>query len=163
MEAYRALLNWLSSNQKKTNRSTIKKGKLISKIIGQKDSTIFQQKKFPLLRTTKKGYTHPTFLERRLDALLVHTHLVKTVFQARQFILHGKALVDGKREVRTNFIVPNFVPVTLSLSYRLKRKKELLRIIRKGGYTTYINTTAFYVRLYTNANLVLASSQCEIW
>ncbi|MFD0851706.1 30S ribosomal protein S4, partial [Actinomadura adrarensis] len=36
-------------------------------------------------------------LERRLDALVLHSGLARTIYQARQFVVHRHVLVNGRR------------------------------------------------------------------
>jgi ribosomal protein S4 len=69
-----------------------------------------------------------SFFEHRLDVICIRSLLVKSIFQARQLIQHGKVLVGGKKVTFTNYLVGNCVPVTLLYSYRKSRKIELTEL-----------------------------------
>ena len=45
----------------------------------------------------KTGETMVSLLERRLDAVVTRAGLARTVYQARQLVVHGHFLVDGKK------------------------------------------------------------------
>jgi ribosomal protein S4 len=45
---------------------------------------------------TSKYQNTTAILESRLDSLLVRSHFVRSVFQAREFIKHGRAIVAGR-------------------------------------------------------------------
>ncbi|WP_249997876.1 30S ribosomal protein S4 [Actinoplanes sp. M2I2] len=45
----------------------------------------------------KTGETMVTLLERRLDATVVRAGLARTIYQARQLVVHGHFTVDGKK------------------------------------------------------------------
>jgi small subunit ribosomal protein S4 len=45
----------------------------------------------------KTGETMVSLLERRLDAVVARSGMARTVYQARQLVVHGHFLVDGKK------------------------------------------------------------------
>jgi len=52
------------------------------------------------------GLTTENFLERRLQTILVRKGLCTTPRQARQIIVHGHVLINGKRIVYPSYLVP---------------------------------------------------------
>lgn len=48
-------------------------------------------------RSGRTGEELLVLLERRLDALVLHSGLARTIYQARQFVSHGHVEVDGRR------------------------------------------------------------------
>lgn len=58
-------------------------------------------KQFAAQHSKNKDVTHDLalfqFLERRLDALLLRSGFAKTIMQARQMIVHGHFLLNGKK------------------------------------------------------------------
>ena len=50
--------------------------------------------------------TTEKMLNRRLQTVVFRKGLTKTVKEARQFIVHGRVTIDGKRVVYPNYIVP---------------------------------------------------------
>lgn len=55
-----------------------------------------------------------TTLEKRLDNFIFRGHLANSIASARQMIVHGQVLVNGKRIDRANYQVKNGDVVTLS-------------------------------------------------
>jgi small subunit ribosomal protein S4 len=45
----------------------------------------------------KTGETMVSLLERRLDAVVARSGMARTIYQARQLVVHGHFLVDGKK------------------------------------------------------------------
>ncbi|MEU4236548.1 30S ribosomal protein S4 [Actinoplanes sp. NPDC026619] len=45
----------------------------------------------------KTGETMVTLLERRLDAIVVRSGMARTIYQARQLVVHGHFTVDGEK------------------------------------------------------------------
>ncbi|MEV6346728.1 30S ribosomal protein S4 [Actinoplanes sp. NPDC051851] len=51
----------------------------------------------------KTGETMVTLLERRLDATVFRAGLARTIYQARQLVVHGHFTVDGKKVDRPGY------------------------------------------------------------
>ncbi|MEV4348956.1 30S ribosomal protein S4 [Actinoplanes sp. NPDC049596] len=51
----------------------------------------------------KTGETMVSLLERRLDAVVTRAGLARTVYQARQLVVHGHFTVDGKKVDRPGY------------------------------------------------------------
>ncbi|NMO55849.1 30S ribosomal protein S4 [Actinoplanes sp. TBRC 11911] len=51
----------------------------------------------------KTGETMVSLLERRLDAVVVRAGLARTIYQARQLVVHGHFMVDGRKVDRPSF------------------------------------------------------------
>ena len=51
----------------------------------------------------KTGETMVSLLERRLDAVVARAGLARTVYQARQLVVHGHFTVDGRKVDRPGF------------------------------------------------------------
>jgi small subunit ribosomal protein S4 len=51
----------------------------------------------------KTGETLVSLLERRLDATVQRAGLARTIYQARQLVVHGHFLVDGKKVDRPSY------------------------------------------------------------
>jgi small subunit ribosomal protein S4 len=51
----------------------------------------------------KTGETMVSLLERRLDAVVHRAGLARTIYQARQLVVHGHFTVDGKKVDRPSF------------------------------------------------------------
>ncbi len=51
----------------------------------------------------KTGETMVSLLERRLDAVVARAGLARTVYQARQLVVHGHFMVDGKKVDRPGY------------------------------------------------------------
>jgi small subunit ribosomal protein S4 len=53
--------------------------------------------------TGKTGETMVSLLERRLDAVVHRAGLARTIYQARQLVVHGHFMVDGKKVDRPSY------------------------------------------------------------
>lgn len=84
-----------------------------------------------------KNATMASLMERRIDCVLIRSNFVKSIFEARQLITHGKVLVGRYKVTAFAQHLPNFVPLTLISSYRWKRKEELLELIKNDKLVLY--------------------------
>jgi len=95
-----------------------------------------------------KNATMGSLMERRIDCVLFRSNFCKSIFEARQLITHGKVLVGNHKVTAFAQHLPNFVPLTLVYSYRVKRKEELLELI-------YNNKIALYPPKYLFVDYIL--------
>lgn len=58
-------------------------------------------------------------LERRLQTVLVRRGLARTMYHARQLIVHGHVLVDGRRVTSPGFLVPRELEDRIALAPRI--------------------------------------------
>jgi len=108
-------------------------------------------------------------LERRVSALLARAHFANS-YQSRQWCQHGKIMLNGEIVERPDQIVRNYVPLTLMLMYKIRRKKQLTALVsrrkKKGiGFTTYppihymyVDYVLFNIWCYTNTDILYAST-----
>jgi small subunit ribosomal protein S4 len=79
----------------------------------------------------KTGEALITELERRLDALVLRSGLARTVYQARQMVVHGHIAVNGRKVDKPSFRVnPDDVVQVRERS----RAKHPFLVAREGGY-----------------------------
>ena len=70
-------------------------------------------------------------LERRLDALVLRSGIARTIYQARQMVVHGHIEVNGGRSTsRPSGSVPDDVVMVRERS----REKTLFQVAREGGF-----------------------------
>ncbi|HEX5568948.1 MAG TPA: 30S ribosomal protein S4 [Streptomyces sp.] len=70
-------------------------------------------------------------LERRLDALVLRSGIARTIYQARQMVVHGHIEVDGRKVDKPSFRVrPGEVVAVRERS----RGKHPFQVAREGGY-----------------------------
>ena len=70
-------------------------------------------------------------LERRLDALVLRSGIARTIYQARQMVVHGHIAVNGKKVDKPSFRVrPDDVVQVRERS----KEKTLFTIAREGGF-----------------------------
>ncbi|WP_241524809.1 30S ribosomal protein S4 [Streptomyces barkulensis] len=79
----------------------------------------------------KTGEALVVELERRLDALVLRSGIARTVYQARQMVVHGHIEVNGRKVDKPSFRVrPDDV---VSVRERSRTKHPFL-VAREGGY-----------------------------
>ncbi|MGR8011640.1 30S ribosomal protein S4 [Streptomyces hypolithicus] len=72
-------------------------------------------------------------LERRLDALILRSGIARTIYQARQMVVHGHIEVNGGKVDKPSFrIRPDDVVMVRERS----REKHPFQVAREGGYDT---------------------------
>ena len=70
-------------------------------------------------------------LERRLDALVLRSGIARTIYQARQMVVHGHIEVNGRKVNKPSFSVkPGFVVTVRDRS----KEKHPFQVAREGGY-----------------------------
>nr|WP_202434562.1 MULTISPECIES: 30S ribosomal protein S4 [unclassified Streptomyces] len=81
----------------------------------------------------KTGEALVVELERRLDALVLRSGIAKTIYQARQMVVHGHIEVNGGKVDKPSFRVrPDDVVQVRERS----RSKVPFQVAREGGYDT---------------------------
>lgn len=70
-------------------------------------------------------------LERRLDALVLRAGLARTIYQARQMVVHGHIEVNGRKVDKPSFRVSPDDVVTVR---ERSRGKHPFLVAREGGY-----------------------------
>ncbi|RBM23996.1 30S ribosomal protein S4 [Streptomyces sp. PT12] len=70
-------------------------------------------------------------LERRLDALVLRSGLARTIYQARQMVVHGHIAVNGRKVDKPSFRVRPQDVVTVR---ERSRAKHPFLVAREGGY-----------------------------
>lgn len=76
-----------------------------------------QFRKFFTIASNFKGVTGVELLkmlERRLDSVLFRLAFTRTRLQARQIVVHGQVLVDGRKVDRPSFLVKPGMTITLT-------------------------------------------------
>lgn len=124
--------------RRKQLRALNKKGRFFQNLVYRQDNLPVPKVKENVLYKFDSAHV-PALLERRVSTLLARAHFVSS-FQSRQWGQHGKILLNGKRVKRPDQIVKNYIPLTLNLTYRLKRKKEMTSWFEKGKackFTTF--------------------------
>jgi ribosomal protein S4 len=96
-------------------------------------------------KNKKKYHSTASLIEHRIDSVLVRSRLCSTLMQSRELVKHGKVLVNGQKITYCAYICPNFAAITLSLAYRIRRKKELNRLAKNNRFGFYIPTNFMYV------------------
>lgn len=80
---------------------------------------------------TKTGEALIVELERRLDALVLRSGLARTIYQARQMVVHGHIAVNGRKVDKPSYRVrPDDV---VGVRERSRAKHPFL-VAREGGY-----------------------------
>jgi small subunit ribosomal protein S4 len=72
-------------------------------------------------------------LERRLDALVLRAGLARTIYQARQMVVHGHIEVNGRKVDRPSFRVR---PGDVAAVRERSRAKHPFLVAREGGYAS---------------------------
>lgn len=79
----------------------------------------------------KTGEALISDLERRLDALVLRAGLARTIYQARQMVVHGHIEVNGQKVNKPSFSVkPGYVVTVRERS----KNKHPFQVAREGGY-----------------------------
>ncbi|QFG24369.1 30S ribosomal protein S4 [Actinomadura sp. WMMB 499] len=71
-------------------------------------------------------------LERRLDALVLRAGLARTIYQARQFVVHRHVLVNGRRVDRPSYRLKPGDVITIA---ERSRAMDAFQIAAAGGHT----------------------------
>lgn len=79
----------------------------------------------------KTGSNLVTLLERRLDAVVLRSGIARTIYQARQMVVHRHILVNGRRVDRPSYLVS--VGDVVSVVERSRTKTPFL-VAAEGGY-----------------------------
>jgi small subunit ribosomal protein S4 len=72
-------------------------------------------------------------LERRLDALVLRSGLARTIYQARQMVVHGHISVNDRKVDKPSFQVK---PGDVVMVRERSRSKHPFQVAREGGYDT---------------------------
>jgi small subunit ribosomal protein S4 len=91
-------------------------------------------------RPGKTGENLVALLERRLDALVLRAGFARTIYQARQLVVHGHFNVDGRRVDRPSYRVRPGETIEVRES---SRNKEPLVVAAAGGYAGEGPTPAY--------------------
>ena len=70
-------------------------------------------------------------LERRLDALVLRSGIARTIYQARQMVVHGHIEVNGQKVDKPSFRVK---PDDVVMVRERSRSKTLFEVSRAGGF-----------------------------
>ena len=70
-------------------------------------------------------------LERRLDALVLRSGIARTIYQARQMVVHGHIEVNGHKVDKPSFRVK---PDDVVMVRERSRQKPLFEVAREGGF-----------------------------
>ena len=70
-------------------------------------------------------------LERRLDALVLRSGIARTIYQARQMVVHGHIQVNGQKVDKPSFRVR---PDDVVMVRERSRSKTLFEVARAGGF-----------------------------
>jgi small subunit ribosomal protein S4 len=81
--------------------------------------------------TGKTGEALIVELERRLDALILRAGLARTIYQARQMVVHGHIEVNGRKVDKPSFRVS---PDDVVMVRERSRGKHPFLVAREGGY-----------------------------
>ena len=79
----------------------------------------------------KTGEALVVELERRLDALVLRSGIARTIYQARQMVVHGHIEVNGQKVDKPSFRVK---PDDVVMVRERSREKTLFSIAREGGF-----------------------------
>ncbi|RSN69958.1 30S ribosomal protein S4 [Actinomadura sp. WAC 06369] len=74
-------------------------------------------------------------LERRLDALVLRAGLARTIYQARQFVVHRHVLVNGRRVDRPSYRLKPGDVITIA---ERSRAMDAFRVAAAGGHTEHV-------------------------
>ncbi|KOG50374.1 MULTISPECIES: 30S ribosomal protein S4 [Streptomyces] len=72
-------------------------------------------------------------LERRLDALVLRSGIARTIYQARQMVVHGHISVNDRKVDKPSFRVR---PGDVVMVRERSREKHPFQVAREGGYDT---------------------------
>lgn len=72
-------------------------------------------------------------LERRLDALVLRSGIARTIYQARQMVVHGHISVNDRKVDKPSFRVR---PGDVVMVRERSRDKHPFQVAREGGYDT---------------------------
>ncbi len=115
---------------------------------------------------TKTGEALIVELERRLDALVLRSGLARTIYQARQMVVHGHIAVNDRKVDKPSFRVrPDDVVQVRERS----REKHPFLVAREGGYAPdgetprylAVNLSALTFRLDRHPNRTEVPVQCD--
>jgi small subunit ribosomal protein S4 len=81
----------------------------------------------------KTGEALVVELERRLDALVLRSGIARTIYQARQMVVHGHIEVNGGKVDKPSFRVR---PDDVVMVRERSRAKVPFQVAREGGYDT---------------------------
>ncbi|MFE0379290.1 30S ribosomal protein S4 [Streptomyces inhibens] len=70
-------------------------------------------------------------LERRLDALVLRSGIARTIYQARQMVVHGHIAVNDRKVDKPSFRVR---PGDVVMVRERSREKHPFQVAREGGY-----------------------------
>ena len=79
----------------------------------------------------KTGEALVVELERRLDALVLRSGIARTIYQARQMVVHGHIQVNGGKVDKPSFRVR---PDDVVMVRERSRTKPLFEVAREGGF-----------------------------
>lgn len=79
----------------------------------------------------KTGEALVVELERRLDALVLRSGIARTIYQARQMVVHGHIEVNGAKVDKPSFRVRPDDVITVR---ERSREKVPFQVAREGGY-----------------------------
>ncbi|MFJ9681566.1 30S ribosomal protein S4 [Streptomyces sp. NPDC101194] len=79
----------------------------------------------------KTGEALVVELERRLDALVLRSGIARTIYQARQMVVHGHIEVDGRKVDKPSFRVR---PDNIVMVRERSHDKHPFQVARAGGY-----------------------------
>ncbi|MBA0050806.1 30S ribosomal protein S4 [Streptomyces sp. AJS327] len=79
----------------------------------------------------KTGEALVVELERRLDALVLRSGLARTIYQARQMVVHGHIAVNGRKVDKPSY---RLRPEDVVAVRERSRSKHPFQVAREGGY-----------------------------
>jgi len=94
-------------------------------------------------------------LERRLASILFRLGFVKTIYQARQWILYGKIYINNQKITQTNYIIKNGDLITIHPSIQkyvylnvlhFNKNKTILKIFPKYLAVNYNTLQAIFIK-----------------
>nr|WP_179813824.1 30S ribosomal protein S4 [Allostreptomyces psammosilenae] len=80
---------------------------------------------------TKTGEALIVELERRLDALVMRAGFARTIYQARQMVVHGHIEVNGQKVDKPSY---NVRIGDVVMVRERSRNKPLFHVVREGGF-----------------------------
>ena len=114
----------------------------------------------------KTGEALVVELERRLDALVLRSGLARTIYQARQMVVHGHISVNERKVDKPSVLVK---PGDVVMVRERSRNKHPFQVAREGGYDTEgetpryleVNLQALAFRLDREPNRKEIPVQCD--
>src|SRR3954447_18824858 len=105
-------------------------------------------------------------LERRLDALVLRSGIARTIYQARQMVVHGHIEVNGRKVDKPSFRVR---PGDVVMVRERSREKYPFEVAREGGYAPdgetprylEVNLKALAFRLDRHPHRTEVPVQCD--